>query len=116
MLLSPGLISMTVGAPLLFGLELAGPYMFLLTGAVSALISWGLWRLKNWARRLAALTAIAGVVMLVPSVSAAAVSLRASSLIWGGLEIMLRVAMAWYLYQAPVAEAFVGPASCKDKR
>ena len=36
MLVRPGLISMTNGAPLLHGLELAGPYMFLLVAAVPA--------------------------------------------------------------------------------
>ena len=33
MLARPGTISMSAGAPLLFGLELAGPYMFLLMAA-----------------------------------------------------------------------------------
>jgi hypothetical protein len=43
MLLRPGMISMSAGAPLLFGLELAGPYMFLLMAVVgggSRGVSW----------------------------------------------------------------------------
>ena len=44
MLIRPGLVSIALGAPLLFGLELAGPYMFLLLGAVGGLIGWGLLR------------------------------------------------------------------------
>jgi multidrug transporter EmrE-like cation transporter len=105
MLSSPGAASMALGAPLLGGLELAGPYMFLLTAGVGALIGWGLLRLNNWARRAAIVVGFIGVVMLVPAVSAAAVDFRAS-LLWGGLGILVRVMIVWYLYQEPVSEAF----------
>jgi len=37
MLIAPGTLSMRLGAPLLFDLVLAGPYMFLLFAAVGAL-------------------------------------------------------------------------------
>jgi multidrug transporter EmrE-like cation transporter len=105
MLVSPGAASMALGAPLLSGLELAGPYMFLLTAGVSGLIGWGLLRLNNWARRAAIAVGFIGVVMLVPAVSAAAVDLRLS-LIWSGLGIMVRVMIVWYLFQEPVTAAF----------
>jgi hypothetical protein len=102
---SPGAVSMALGSPLLGGLELAGPYMFLLMAAVGALIGWGLLRLNNWARRVAIVVGFVGVVMLIPSVSAAAVDFRAS-LIWGGLGIIVRVIIVWYLYQEPITEVF----------
>jgi multidrug transporter EmrE-like cation transporter len=105
MLVSPGAVSMALGAPLLSGLELAGPYMFLLTAGVGALIGWGLLRLNNWARRAAIVVGFVGVVMLVPAVSAAAVDFHAS-LLWGGLGIIVRVMIVWYLYQEPVANRF----------
>jgi hypothetical protein len=105
MLASPGTASMALGAPLLTGLELAGPYMFLLMAAVGALIGWGLLRLNNWARRAAIGVGFIGVVMLVPAVSAAAVDFRAS-LLWSGLGIIVRVISVWYLYQEPVKRAF----------
>jgi hypothetical protein len=100
MLVSPGTLSMRIGAPLLHGLELAGPYMFLLVGAIATLIGWGLLRLNNWARRAALVAALLGVAMLVPSVSAAAATFG-WSLLWGGLGIMVRAAIAWYLVQLP---------------
>jgi multidrug transporter EmrE-like cation transporter len=105
MLTSPGTASMALGAPLLGGLELAGPYMFLLTAGVGALIGWGLLRLNNWARRAAIAVGFVGVVLLVPAVSAAAVDLRAS-LVWGGLGIVVRVMIVSYLFQEPIKEAF----------
>jgi len=106
MLVSPGSVGMRWGAPLLGGLELAGPYMFLLSGTVAAFLGWGLLRLNNWARRAAALVAILGVAMLVPSVSAAVISFHGSALAWGGIGVIVRVMIAWYLYQRPVIDLF----------
>jgi hypothetical protein len=105
MLAMPGAVSMALGVPLLSGLELAGPYMFLLMAALGTLIGWGLLRLNNWARPAAIVVGFLGAVMLVPAVSAAAVDFR-TSLLWAGLGIVVRVMIVWYLYQLPVREAF----------
>ena len=107
MLASPGTVSMAAGAPLLGGLELAGPYMFLLVAAVAGAIGYGLLRLNNWARRLAIVAACAGVVMLIPQVSGAVISLRAEPLIFGGAGVIVRVMILWYLFQEPVKESFL---------
>jgi hypothetical protein len=106
MLASPGTVSISLGAPLLNSLELAGPYMFLLTAGVGVLIGWGLLRLNNWARRTAALVTMIGIVMLVPNVSSSVVTVQIGNLAWGGLGIIVRVMIVWYLYQAPIAERF----------
>jgi len=106
MLMSPGAIGMSSGAPLLFGLEVAGPYMFLLMAVVGGGVAWGLVELNNIARQAALLIAIAGIIMLVPSVSAATVSLQPKALALGGLGIILRVMVAWYLSRAEVADQF----------
>jgi len=106
MLFTPGTISMSAGAPLLFGLELAGPYMFLLMAVSAGGIAWSLLQLNNFVRRAAVLIAIAGVVMLVPSVSAAAVMVQPKALVFGGVGIIVRVMVAWYLSREEVADAF----------
>lgn len=106
MLVSPGTVSMHLGAPLLFDLVLAGPYMFLLFAGVGVSIGWGLLRLNNFARRVAAIIAVVGVVMLVPTVSGSVVSLSVKGLVWGGLGVIVRVIIAWYLWQRPVVDAF----------
>jgi hypothetical protein len=105
-LVRPGSVSMTAGAPLLFGLELAGPYMFLLMAAVGGAVAWGLIRLNNIMRHVAMLIAITGVVMLVPPVSAATALVQPRALIFGGLGIIIRVVIAWYLAQGHIAEQF----------
>ena len=106
MLARPGLVSMAAGAELLGGLELAGPYMFLLTATVAGVIALGLWWLHNWARWLAILVAMIGVVFLLPSVSSAILDFRFVKLLWGGLGTILRVMIVWYLIQPAVKEAF----------
>jgi hypothetical protein len=106
MLVSPGTISMSAGAPLLFGLELAGPYMFLLMGVIAILIAWGLWRLNNWARRVAVIVAVVGILLLVPKISGEVTATQYGSLALGGVQIIVRCLVAWYLYQAPVIELF----------
>ncbi|HYK17689.1 MAG TPA: hypothetical protein VEV37_06695 [Bryobacteraceae bacterium] len=106
MLLRPGLISMSAGSPLLFGLELAGPYMFLLTGAAGIAIAFGLLRRINFVRHIAMIAAIAGVVMLVPPVSAAAVLVEPGALVRGGLGIIVRVVITYYLSRKETAEEF----------
>lgn len=106
-LIRPGTISMSAGAPLLFGLELSGPYMFLLVASASAAVAWGLFRFNNIARRVAVLLAVAGVVMLVPIVSAATVMVQPKMLALGGFGIITRVMIAWYLWRDDVVQQFL---------
>jgi hypothetical protein len=106
MLIRPGTIALSAGTPLLFGLELAGPYMFLIMAATGGVVAWGLVKLNNVIRRAARLIAIAGIVMLVPPVSAATVALQPKALAFGGLGIIVRVMVAWYLSRAEIADQF----------
>ncbi|HEY6370205.1 MAG TPA: hypothetical protein VIX37_06480 [Candidatus Sulfotelmatobacter sp.] len=107
--LAPEAISLMSGAQLMYGLELAGPYMAMLVGTGYALVGLGLFRLHNWARWAAMLVMVVGVASLVPKISMAELGVP---VIWYGFEIALRAAVAWYLAQAPaVVEAFAGKSS-----
>ena len=108
-LVRPGTVSITAGAPLLFGLELAGPYMFLLIAIVGGGVAWGLLELNNIVRHVAQLIAITGIVMLVPSVSDATVMVQPKALAIGGLGIIVRVMVAWYLSRGDIADQFKAP-------
>ena len=102
--IAPGTVSLLAGRYFMYGLELAGPYMMLLFGAGYALIGWGLFRLQNWARWAAMLVMVVGVASLVPSISTAELGIQ---VFWYGFQIALRVAVGWYLAQAPsVLDAF----------
>ena len=109
MLARPGTIPMSAAAPLLFGLELAGPYMSLLMALAGGAVAFCLLKRNNITRHIAMLIAITGIVMLIPSVSAATVTANAKSLVFGGLGIIIRVMVAWYLARAEVVEEFRGP-------
>ena len=104
LLISPGAISLMAGRHFLYGLELAGPYMFLLGGGVYALVAWGLFRLQDWARWIAMLLIVISTASLIPKISIAELGVP---VLWYGLQIALRVAIGWYLAQAPaVIDAF----------
>jgi multidrug transporter EmrE-like cation transporter len=80
--------------------------MFLLIAVVATAIGVGLLRMSNWARRLAILAALLGMVSLLPAVSSAVLDFRIATLVWGGLGVMVRAMIVWYLYQQPIKEAF----------
>jgi hypothetical protein len=107
MLIAPGAISLRSGAPLMFGLELAGPYMAFLIGAAWGLVGWGLLRQSKWARWAAIAAAAAGIGLMVPSVSQAAINLNWPVLLSGGVQVAIRTAALWYLTQVRVAETFL---------
>ena len=103
-LLAPDAISLMSGSQFMYGLELAGPYMALLVGWGWALVAWGLLRLHNWARWAAMLVMIWGIAWLVPKISSAELGVP---LLWYGLQIAVRAAVAWYLAQSSaVMESF----------
>jgi hypothetical protein len=103
-LLAPDAISLMSGALLMYGLELAGPYMAILVGAAYALVGWGLFRMHNWARWAAMLVMVIAVASLVPKISMAELGVP---VFWYGFQIALRAAAAWYLAQSPgVVDAF----------
>ena len=103
-LLAPEAVSLMRGSQLMYGLELAGPYMALLIGSGYALVSWGLFRLNNLARWVAMLVMVISISSLVPKISMAEIG---APILWYGLQIALRAAAAWYLAQAPaVIDAF----------
>jgi hypothetical protein len=88
------------------GLEQAGPIAFMIYGAVALTLARGLWTRRNWARRLTILLAGVGVALAVPAISAAVVDGRLWSVAREGLQIMVRVAVIFYLTQEPVHEWF----------
>ena len=87
------------------GLQIYGPYMFLLAGGFGLIVAYGLFRLKNLARRAAIVIAVAGVILLVPKVSADTAQFSIDFFLAGSM-IAVRVMIAWYLWQGWTAEKF----------
>ncbi len=106
-LVAPGTLPTTLGSGVTYGRELTGPQAAISVGVGWALVGWGLYRLRNWARWCAILLMVIGVAGSVPAVSAAARDLT-WHFFWYGVQIMARVVIAWYLAASPeLIEAFV---------
>jgi hypothetical protein len=101
-LINPEAIPLSVGTPLLHGLVIYGPYMFLLAGGLGLIVAYGLFRLKNLVRRAAIVICVAGMVLLVPKVSADTAEFSADFFIAGSMIVMI----ARYLWQRWTAEKF----------
>src|SRR5580704_14411265 len=104
--LSPGMLSMTRASGITYGRELTAPQTAISVGAGWALVGWGLYRLRNWARWCAMILMVIGVAGSVPAVSAAARDITWRFFFYG-TQIMVRIVIAWYLAASPeVVEAF----------
>ena len=109
-LISLHIVALSSGSVLLqAGLEQSGPIAFVLYGLLTLGLAWGLWARRGLARRLTILLAGIGVALAVPSISSAVADGRALSIAREGLQIMLRVAVIYYLSQEPVRDWFVRP-------
>ena len=104
-------VPLSYGAVLLpGGLEQSGPVSFFLYTALTALLGLGLWSRRSWARRLTVLLAAIGVALAVPAISGAVVDGRPFSIAREGLQIVVRVAVIYYLSQQPVRAWFAARA------
>ncbi|MGD0571214.1 MAG: hypothetical protein ABSA78_22705 [Candidatus Sulfotelmatobacter sp.] len=102
----PGTLALTRATGITYGRELDGAQTAISIGVGWALIGWGLYRLRNWARWCAIVLMVIGVAGSIPAVSAAARDLT-WRFFWYGAQIMVRVIIAWILAMSPeVVEAF----------
>jgi hypothetical protein len=103
---APGTLALTRAAGITYGRELNGPQTAISVGAGWALVGWGLYRVKNWARWCAVALMVVGVAGSVPAVSAAARDLGWRFFFYGA-QIMVRIVIAWYLAASPeLVDAF----------
>jgi len=89
------------GTELWRALQFGWPYLPLAVGVAWALIGWGLLRLHNWARWAVMLMAAWGIASALSNALVFSVHLG-----WSLLQIVVRVAVVWYLFRTSVAEQF----------
>ncbi len=107
LLLLTGKASLSAGAILLGGgLEQLGPVVFVMEGAIAAVLAFGLWKGWRWTRLASILFAAGGVLLDVPAISSAVVDTRLLALARGGAETVVRVVVIYYLSQEPVKDWF----------
>jgi hypothetical protein len=109
-LLVGGLVPLSYGSTVLQGgLEQSGPVAFLIYGALTLTLAWGLWNRRKWARQVTVLLAVAGIALAVPAISSAVADSRAIAIAREGVQIIVRVAVIYYLRQEPVRDWFAAP-------
>ena len=102
----PGMMETMRGTGITYGRELTAPQTAISVGAGWALVGWGLYRLRNWARWCAMALMVIGVAGSVPAVSSAARDITWHFFFYG-TQIMVRIVIAWYLAASPeVLDAF----------
>jgi hypothetical protein len=98
--------SFRAGAMLLAGFETAGPFAFLIGAATYALIAYGLWTLRNWARYGAIAGAALQAALALPRVSENAIARNFVPLIVTGLPMMVAAALIFYLAKPSTTTQF----------
>ena len=107
MLLNWDIFSFRAGAMLLAGFETAGPFAFLIGAAAYALMAYGLWTLRTWARYGAIAVAALQAALALPKVSENAIARNFLPLIITGLPMMVAAALIFYLAKPSTATLFL---------
>jgi hypothetical protein len=106
MFLNWATFSFTAGAPLLASFETAGPLAFLIGAAAYALIAYGLWTLRNWARHVTIGLAALQAILALPKVSEDAIGLSYQHLAIAGLPMIVAAALIFYLAKPSTTALF----------
>jgi hypothetical protein len=93
------------------GLEILGPGIFVLYAVVHAACAIGLLRLQRWALRASSLVLLYGLIQVTPAISSAVADGRILAIAREGMQILLRSAALWYLWQEPTRDAFASKVS-----
>jgi hypothetical protein len=104
LLVKPGVLSLGSAAWLLGGMELRGPVLFLLLGALFLVVAFGLWTRRNWAGLVTRGICIGVIALSAPAISSAVVEYHTLPLLREGSKIILSAAAIWYLSQEHVLE------------
>lgn len=104
-LIAPGGFAVLTVVPYAYGLRVASPYLTLAIGILWALIGWGLFRLRDWARFSASLLLAVGMAWALPMLVLSKVHFGWRTLAVC-LEIVLRAVAACYLMAPSIIEAF----------
>jgi hypothetical protein len=104
MLGAPGAISTLRVVPFVHALKSVSPFFTLVIGIGWALIAWGLFQMRDWARFTATLLLGIGVVWALSILVLQRHSNR--QIVVACFEIVLRVSAIWYLLAPSVIDAF----------
>jgi hypothetical protein len=100
-------------AGILAGLGAAAGVFIIIVGGVSALVGFGLWKLKEWARIVSiVLCGISGAFQLLGILGTLA-HFNVLALMWGAFWLAVDALIIWYLLKPEVKAAFQPPAQAR---
>jgi uncharacterized membrane protein (DUF2068 family) len=76
--------------------------------AISALLGWGLWALKNWARLVTVVLAAIGGLFQLLGLFGTLAHFNALALVTNLVSLAINALIVWYLLRKDVAAAFTG--------
>lgn len=106
MLVVPGAVRALKGFPFVHGLKLVTPYATLVVGVLWALVAWGLFRLRDWARWAAQIVLAIGVAWTLPMMYFNQVRFG-WRMVADIAELALRALAIGYLFAPKVMDAFL---------
>lgn len=80
----------------------------LIGAAIDALLGWGLWKLKNWARIVTIVLMGLGAIFLVFGLLSMLMHFNIFGLLWNCFWLAIYGVIIWYLLQPNVKAAFEG--------
>ena len=95
-------------AGLLAGLGAAIAVFFLIGAAINALVGWGLWKLKEWARIVAIVLAAISALFQALGVFGSLLHFNILGILWSGFVLAIDALIIWYLLKPEVKAAFQG--------
>lgn len=110
-LVAAGKVPLAWGAPLLNGLELMGPSIFLLAAVLIAAIGYGMLKLQRWSRLATIVLAAWVLAAAIPGLSSAVANIRPWAIARQGAVIIGSIMAIRYLIDAPVRSAFAATRS-----
>jgi uncharacterized membrane protein (DUF2068 family) len=78
----------------------------LILAVINALLGWGLWKLKNWARVITLIFTVLGGLSLALCVLLSLVHFSLLGIIWYGFWLAIYGLIIWYLLKPDVKRAF----------
>lgn len=104
----------SVGAAgVLAGLGAAAGVFIIIMGGVSALLGFGLWKLKGWARIVSIVLFAINAVFQLLGILGTLAHFSLFALVWGVFWVAVDAFVIWYLLKPEVKAAFQPPAQAR---
>jgi uncharacterized membrane protein (DUF2068 family) len=94
------------GAGILAGLGAAAGVFIIIMGGVAALMGFGLWKLKEWARIVSIVLAGIGAALQLLGLLGTLAHFNVLAVIWGIFWLAIDALIIWYLIKPEVKAAF----------